>query len=200
MEVVADIWKKEQYLATDFMYFSEDEVVIECGSSDGKTLKELCDKLKNKYKHIYCFEPDSQCKQVLNRVIKDIKGSGTITYFEKGTYKETTTLSFCCDSLASGLSKVDDAGQNKIEVVALDEVVKERVTFIKMDIEGAELDTLKGAKRIISEDKPKLAICIYHKDVDIIEILEYLRVLNPQYRFYMRHHNCNMTETVLYAV
>ena len=200
LDIISDIWQDEQYFATDVVNFGEDEVIIECGSSDGKTLRKLCDKLKNKYSHIYCFEPDSQCKDVLRNVIKNINGSGIITYFDKGTYKETTTLSFFSDSLSSGLSKVDETGKNKIEVVALDEIISEKVSYIKMDIEGAELDTLKGAKRIISEDKPKLAVCIYHKDTDIIDIMKYLQVLNPLYKFYMRHHNCNMTETVLYAV
>ena len=81
----------------------------------------------------------------------------------------------------------------------MDDVIKEKVTYIKMDIEGAELDTLLGAKKIITQYRPKLAVCIYHKDSDMLNIMEYLQTLNSQYKFYMRHHNCNMTETVLYA-
>lgn len=57
-----------------------------------------------------------------------------------------------------------------IETVALDELIDERVTFLKMDIEGAEAEAIKGAKNIIQKDKPKLAICIYHKPNDLWEI------------------------------
>lgn len=49
----------------------------------------------------------------------------------------------------------------------------EKVTFIKMDIEGAELETLKGASRLIAEQKPKLAVCVYHKPEDIFTIPEF---------------------------
>ena len=69
-----------------------------------------------------------------------------------------------------------------------------------MDIEGAELDTLHGAKNMIDIDKPKMAVCVYHRMDDILTIPEYLIRINPEYKLYMRHHNCNITETVLYAV
>ncbi len=200
LDVISDIWVKNQYWPEDVINLNEKEVIIECGSSDGKTLKELCMRLNYKYEHIYCFEPDLQCKAVLSDVINSIDSNDGITYFEKGTYKETTELWFMNEDLSSGLSKIEETGNSKIDVVAIDDVIKEKVTYIKMDIEGAELDTLMGAKKIITQYRPKLAVCIYHKDSDILNIMEYLQTLNSQYKFYMRHHNCNMTETVLYAI
>ena len=77
---------------------------------------------------------------------------------------------------------------------------EEKVTLIKMDIEGAELQSLKGAKRIIQHDKPKLAICIYHKPEDMVEIPLYIKELVPEYKLYIRHHSSNVSDTVLYAV
>ena len=200
LDVISDIWVKNQYWPEDIIRLDEKEVIIECGSFDGETLKELCTRLNYKYKHIYCFEPDSQCKNVLTQVINSIDSNSGITYFQKGTYNETTVLYFMNEDLSSGLSKIDETGDSKIEVVAIDDVISEEVTYIKMDIEGAELDTLMGAKEIITKYKPKLAVCIYHKDSDILDIMKYLQTLNSQYRFYIRHHNCNMTETVLYAI
>lgn len=76
----------------------------------------------------------------------------------------------------------------------------EKVTFIKMDIEGAELETLKGASRLIAEQKPKLAVCVYHKPEDIFTIPEYLRTLNPDYKFYLRYYTFAEWDTVLYAI
>lgn len=69
-----------------------------------------------------------------------------------------------------------------------------------MDIEGSELKALKGAEKTIRENKPRLAICIYHKRMDLIEIAAYLLKLVPEYRFYIRHYWSNMWETVLYAL
>lgn len=92
----------------------------------------------------------------------------------------------------------DNAGV--VEVVALDDVLFDKeITFIKMDIEGAEYAALKGASRIIGSQKPKLAICIYHKPQDIWELPELILQLNSEYRFYIRHYSYKDNETVLYA-
>ena len=99
-------------------------------------------------------------------------------------------------------SCVSENGENHIDVVTIDETIDEndRVTFIKMDVEGAELESLKGAKHIICRDKPKLAICIYHKPEDMTEIPLYIKSLVPEYKIYVRHHCNSDGETVLYAV
>ena len=76
----------------------------------------------------------------------------------------------------------------------------ERITFIKMDVEGAELKSLMGACNTIRRDRPKLAISIYHKDKDMVRIPLYIRSLIPDYRLYVRHYSNNANETVLYAV
>jgi hypothetical protein len=68
-----------------------------------------------------------------------------------------------------------------------------------MDIEGAELNALKGARRIIEEQTPKLAICVYHKPKDIWEIPQLILDICPRYKFYLRHYSFSPTETVLYA-
>jgi hypothetical protein len=76
-----------------------------------------------------------------------------------------------------------------IETVALDDMVDpgDRVTLIKMDIEGAELNALRGASKIIARDKPRLAVCVYHKFEDIMNIPSYILSLNPEYKLYLRN-------------
>jgi hypothetical protein len=76
-----------------------------------------------------------------------------------------------------------------------------------MDIEGAEFNALIGAKETILRDKPKLAICIYHSNEDMLRIAEWIHVLVPEYKLYVRHHGAKNyvhpvmgpAETVLYA-
>lgn len=68
-----------------------------------------------------------------------------------------------------------------------------------MDIEGAELDCLKGAEKLIKTLKPKLAICLYHKPMDLFTIPLYLKSIVPQYRFKLRQHHHPIFDTVLYA-
>ena len=87
-----------------------------------------------------------------------------------------------------------------IQGVDIDSVVgDDNVTFIKMDVEGSELKALEGAKNTIIRKHPRLAICIYHKAMDVIEIPSYILSLVPEYKFYIRHYNSHMWETVLYA-
>ena len=86
-------------------------------------------------------------------------------------------------------------------MVALDEVLdKKRVTFIKMDIEGAEREAILGAKKIISEQKPKLAISVYHHPKDILVLPKLILHINGDYTFYLRHYALSTSETVLYAI
>lgn len=68
-----------------------------------------------------------------------------------------------------------------------------------MDIEGAELDALIGAKNTIKNNKPFCTICVYHRPGDIFVIANYLKELVPEYKFKIRHYGMSMCETVLYA-
>ena len=78
-------------------------------------------------------------------------------------------------------------------------MLEKPVTFIKMDVEGYELASLRGAQKVIQKWKPKLAVCIYHRRQDLWEVQEYIASLVPSYRFYMRAYEDTTTELVLYA-
>ena len=98
-------------------------------------------------------------------------------------------------------SRVSLDGESEIPVVPLDEIVKgEKISFIKLDIEGCELDCLMGAEVVIQTCRPVIAVCVYHKPEDIIDIMQYLRSVLTEYRFYLRHYSISAMDTVLYAV
>jgi hypothetical protein len=101
-----------------------------------------------------------------------------------------------------GNSSIQQTGGEDINVVSLDEhMAGQRVTFIALDIEGGELAAIQGAKGIIAEQKPKLAISVYHRPEDIWEIPLLVKEYNPGYKFYLRHyHLLDMLETVMYAL
>lgn len=91
-----------------------------------------------------------------------------------------------------------------VETATIDDTMEKlglpRVDFIKMDVEGAELEALRGAESSIRQYRPKLAISLYHKPEDIETIPRYLAGLNLGYRFYLDHHTIYNNETVLFAV
>jgi hypothetical protein len=73
-------------------------------------------------------------------------------------------------------------------------------TFIKMDIEGAEPDALRGASKLIAEHTPVLAICLYHAQEHLWQIPLLLQSLNSTYNFYLRRYADECWEIVCYAV
>ncbi|MCR4817528.1 MAG: FkbM family methyltransferase [Fretibacterium sp.] len=90
--------------------------------------------------------------------------------------------------------------EDAVDVYALDDILaQEDVSFIKADIEGFEMDMLRGAERIIRTRKPLMAICIYHKLTDYYEIPLYLKKLVPEYKMKVRHHSTSYGDTVLYC-
>ena len=70
-----------------------------------------------------------------------------------------------------------------------------------MDIEGAELDALKGGEKVIKRDLPHLAISIYHKPSDLWEIGLYLfSIHGNNYKYHIRNYGHQTFDTVLYAI
>ena len=91
----------------------------------------------------------------------------------------------------------------RLETLTIDDMVRheklDRVNFIKMDIEGAELESLRGAENTIRQFRPKLAISVYHKFNDLWEVPQYIDSLGLGYRFALRHFTIHAEETVLFA-
>jgi FkbM family methyltransferase len=90
-----------------------------------------------------------------------------------------------------------------VSTETIDEVLgrrlSDRVDFIKLDIEGAELEALKGAERSIRRYRPKLAICLYHSLKDFVEIPAWLDSLGLGYKMFIDHFTIHAEETVLFA-
>jgi FkbM family methyltransferase len=177
--------------------FHEDEVIADIGCFDCYTTLQYFKYGNEKYKKIYSFEPEPTqyklCKETIEK-----GGYDNWEIYNCGVYDETGKLYF--DSNAS-CTKVSEEGNIEVDVIRLDDFFREHEapTFIKMDIEGAELSALKGCSDTIRLYKPKLAICVYHKPEDIFEIPEYILSLNPDYKMYLRHYTNLVNETVLYC-
>ena len=98
------------------------------------------------------------------------------------------------------ISKASDRG-SLVEVVPIDELFRETpLTFIKMDIEGAEYGALRGAAKVIQRDRPILAICVYHTQNDIWRIPLLVWEMLPEHKLYLRAYEGDGFQTVMYAV
>lgn len=174
----------------------EGEVFLDAGCFDCGTSADFIRHCAN-YGKIIAFEPDpalyKQCVNFINE-----QKIPRIEMHNIGLWDKKDYLAFSPEG-ASG--RVSENGEVMVELEAMDDFLQdEKVTYVKMDIEGAELKGLQGMQRFITKYKPKLAICVYHKPEDILEIPAYVHSLVPEYKLYMRHYSMRMDETVLYAI
>jgi FkbM family methyltransferase len=180
----------------------ENEVFIDagCGNFDqGANLLKFAPSVKR----IYAFEPDPENMQSVLSHPEYVKAQDKTKLYDCALWSANETLDFWVSDFNKGLSGVDEEKANmQVEGRKLDDIVlpEDKVTFIKMDIEGAELEALKGASKIIERDKPKIAVSIYHKKDDYVDIAGYLLTLVPEYKLYMRHYTPFRGESVLYCV
>jgi FkbM family methyltransferase len=182
----------------DFIQLSDNETFVDCGAFTLDTVGIFLKKTNYKFNKIFAFEPDADN---INKCKKTLEKFGCVNVFliEKGTWSEKKRLYF--NNRSDSGSNISENGDSVIDVDSVDNVCgKENVSFIKMDIEGAELEALHGAENTIRRYKPKLAICVYHKQEDLINIPQYILSIRDDYKLYLRHYGAFVTELVLYAV
>lgn len=193
-----DWWLGEydQYFDNDFIIPHDNEVFVDGGALDGGDSLKFMKWCNNSFAGIFALEPDSFNCEVTRSRISGIKG---ISVIEKGLWDSSTILRF--DSGKKGTSAVSNDGDIEIKTIAIDELEPSHpVSFIKLDVEGCESRALKGAHKTICTYKPRLAVCVYHKPEDIIELPKLILDMVPDYKLYLRHYSYTDTETVLYAV
>lgn len=198
--IIMDSLYSAQYFDTDIMAPREGEVFIDGGCYDCSTDKAFIKWCNGSYRKIFAFEPDAENYEKCLRKCRE-EGIANIELYNKGLWDCKKELSF--EASGGQGSKIGEHGTNiiKIATAAIDDVVGEdEVSFIKLDVEGAELKALQGAARTIRRFRPRLAICIYHKPEDVIEILEYILLLHDDYKLYIRHYQMSSCETIVYAL
>lgn len=208
--------KADQYFEAGVIKLRKNEVFVDGGAYDGDTVRRIRNNPEWKDWKIFAFEPDPANYDVLKKSIKDLNLSN-VTAVKSGLWSKLDTLKFFGlgspesgiggdDKFKSWSGDVNSSSMKakivELSVVSLDKYFyeKEMPTYIKMDIEGAEKEALMGAKQMIREFKPKLAICVYHKPSDLWEIPLLIKKLNPDYKLYLRHYSRELCETVVYAV
>ena len=178
---------------------------VDLGLYTGDTVLKFLELSSGSYHSVYGFEPDVDLYKIAKDNLKTYHG---ITLVPKavsdcdGEIAVEKSLGVM-QTIETGIYSSNKKSQKTFSVCKMDtyfQSVSEQIGMIKMDIEGAELSALHGAKRRIAEDKPYLAICVYHKAEDIIEIPFFCKGLVSSYQIYLRHYSDNQTETVCYLI
>jgi FkbM family methyltransferase len=184
-----------QYFDQELIKCDGADVFVDLGGYDGDTVEKFIDYSNGEYKKIYLFEPDINLLQKAKVRLAD---SRDIEFIEAGAYSEDGELRFSASGRTNG--SISETGELKISVRRLDTCLDCVPTFIKMDIEGAEAEALKGAAKLIKAAKPKLAIVCYHFAHDVWSLTNLIKNINPSYKFYLRHYSETGLESVIYAI
>ena len=196
-------------LETEDQYFNEltksiqDGCFVDLGAYIGDTIEGAYHFYGERLRKVVAFEPDPYNIEVLKqRVRKCGIEDSKIQLITKGSWSKQETLYF---STSNSSSSISDTGDIEIEVDSLDNILENNVmpvSYIKMDVEGSEMESLLGAKDTIKKNHPILAVCVYHKPEDLYNITELIQELagKKQYDYYLRYHGTDLRELVLYVI
>ena len=183
LDYIKECQTNKDEIFNNVLKLSSNEHYADLGAYKGDTIDELLNYC-NGYNSIYAFEPD---KKTYEKLLNHTKNFPQTYTYNCGLWEENSILKF--DFNAGRNSTLSSNSNNYVKVVALDSILKnKKLTYIKFDIEGAELKAINGAKNILKTQKPKLNIALYHKCEDIFKIPLLIKSINKDYKFYLRHH------------
>lgn len=204
-----------QYFDFECLKNNGNEVFVDVGALNGSSAIFFA-RWAGDYKHIYCMEPDpTNAEDTFNNLHEKLdkeritvirKAAGKVNkksffkFSQNGNSAITEEWQTVGRFIMNGIIKQNEMSDIEVEVARIDDEIRDEVSFIKMDIEGSEMDACMGASRTIKEYHPKLAISIYHKANDVIDIPKYILECDESYRFYLRHYSIFPNETILYAI
>lgn len=150
------------------------------------------------------FEADPKNYEKSKEILAPL---GKCDLYPYGTADISKKVNFAADAFETSCiisreeaEKRNFEGVEEIETVALDDVLAgKRITFIKMDIEGAEYEALLGARKLIMENRPRMAISVHHKFEDFVTLADLGLSMHPDYRIAFRHYGFDDLETVMYV-
>jgi FkbM family methyltransferase len=193
--------RETEYFPRDLYRYVADEVLLDCGAFDGDTVRRFLQARGDAFRLVYACEPDP-----INRA-----------RFEQWsvTFPSTTREKIRLEPVGLGATKgrvrfaatgtvgsgVDRAGTLDVNITTIDDLTAGvPPTLIKMDVEGAELEALQGARATIATHAPVLAVCVYHASNHLWQVPLHIASMSDRYRFHLRAHAEHCWDVTCYAV
>lgn len=183
--------------AYSLLQLTDSEIYADLGAYNGDTIAEFLEATDRQFCHIYALEPDIKnytklCKRH-DGIIPNL-----LTAVNAGAWCEDTVMTFAVRAgRNSSLTPYQkglplSAGKLRdIEMRSLDSVVAgNRVSLIKIDVEGSDKNALIGCRETIAKYKPKMIVSLYHRTEDIFDLPLYIKSVNPDYSLYLRQQRC----------
>lgn len=183
LDKLKEITTAKEEVFENILIFGDNESYLDLGAYRGDTVEEFINHCGGKYNSITALEPDRRTFKKLCDYLENIPDS---VAYQKAVYSENKTLVF---SDKAGRQSTISATGTEVEAITVDTICKDKdITYIKMDVEGAESYAIEGAKETLKNKKPKLNIALYHRSEDIFELPLKISKINPGYKFYLRRH------------
>ena len=191
---------RDHLFPKDLIALNDEEVFVDCGAFDGKTIQDFVVALRAQGRSlnqpIYALEPDAMNREMIHRNCANLT---SLTIIPRGAWNENGFLSFAHGGGAT--SRLLESGTGNISVDRIDNLLKDKkITYLKLDVEGAELNALKGAAQCISQFKPKIGVCVYHRSIDLVTIPKFIKNIVPEYKLYLRAHSIGANDLLLYCL
>ncbi len=197
-EEFCEDFKSGQYLLQGICMPEEGDIALDLGAYLGDSAV-IFSRLVGPSGHVYSFEALANQFEVMKKNVARFNCDNVTPCFNAAWNTNEELM-----MMENRASSCIGAGTMPVPAVRIDDFVAERglerVDFIKMDIEGAEQEALEGCEKTIRAHRPKLALSAYHKPEDLYLLMEIVREMHADYRFYLRHYNPGFCDTVLYAV
>ena len=176
-------------------------VYVDGGAYDGDTVKEFIVNSKGNFRYIYALEPDASNRKKMRLRFRNYPNDivAKISILPKAVWRESCDIGF--SNVGDMSSSIDDNSHKKVGAVSLSDLLdstKDPI-HIKLDVEGAELEALSGAEKLMNHSRPSWSISVYHKPNHLAEAYLYLSRNLHQYKFALRCHGGDGTDLVLYA-
>lgn len=192
----------KHYFDLDLIPHCHNEVLVDLGAYTGDTILDFFDTYGiHSYNKIYCYEMTpttfSTLKNNLYQYDNIIFNKKACSNFSGNSYIVENNESASANQIIN-----HDNGNILVPVTTIDNDIEEKITMIKMDIEGDEQKALDGCRNHIIADHPILLISVYHHNNDLFEIPKKIKEMNPNYDFYLRYYGGCIypTEIVLIAI
>ena len=192
--------EENTYFPGDIFRMDSSDSLVDCGAFDGDTIRQVLEAAHPDVPTIHAIEADSisfaRLQETVNRL--PTAARERVQLYRCAVGLERGKIHF--ESSGTVDSKISEKGE-LVDIYPIDELFQDKpVSFIKMDIEGAEFDALRGAAKVIQRDKPILAICVYHTQNDIWRLPLLIREKLPEHRMFLRAYEGDGFQTVVYAV
>lgn len=195
LEYLWDITDDKDEIFNSVLCLGNNESYIDLGAYRGDTIDELIH-YGGGYNKVIALEPDIK---TYNKLCKHIENMPNITAYQKTIWKDLRRL---CFSNQKGRGSSISTNGVLIDTATIDSLSEGfNPTYIKIDVEGAEKQALAGGINTLANIKPKLNIAVYHTFSDLFELILVINAINPEYKFYLRHHPyIPLWDTNLYCV